>query len=373
MRIPCNAQIQLVRFFFPPWFQPVYQGSSSDYYHQCSSDIFSSVPVNYYGFQFAYEGKGYCGIFLYNDINESREYIEVQLKEQLHNQSYCVQLKVSLADSSNIAISLIGMRFSLDSTTANNYDPLSVGPQFENSPDQIIDNKTNWVEIIGEYEAIGGERFITIGNFYNDSTTLQNSKKVSNSTSFDYAYYYIDNVSVKEIPSQLQSPAGNDTTICYGESLQLGKEEVEGYSYIWTTTTEISDSNSARITVSPEQTTTYYLTLTDTGDVCSCRSQVKDTVSVTVEECPVPNVFSPNGDGINELFAPRFPVSKGFKVSIYNRWGSLVYEYIHPGQGWDGRTMDGKECPGGTYYYVIQYQTMAGEEKVKKGSLTLMR
>lgn len=66
----------------------------------------------------------------------------------------------------------------------------------------------------------------------------------------------------------------------------------------------------------------------------------------------VPNVFTPNNDGINDEFRVAFKSIKEFHIWIYNRWGRLVYSSDDPGKGWDG-TINGRPASVGTYYYVI--------------------
>lgn len=66
----------------------------------------------------------------------------------------------------------------------------------------------------------------------------------------------------------------------------------------------------------------------------------------------VPNVFTPNDDGINDEFRVAFKSIREFDIWIYNRWGRLVYHSSDPGKGWDGR-INGKPASVGTYYYII--------------------
>ncbi|MCB0707178.1 MAG: gliding motility-associated C-terminal domain-containing protein [Saprospiraceae bacterium] len=77
-----------------------------------------------------------------------------------------------------------------------------------------------------------------------------------------------------------------------------------------------------------------------------------------VDNCPIyelPNTFTPNGDGQNDLFYP-FPYCFVERVSfrVFNRWGEMVFETENPDLGWDGRNLRGKELPEGTYYYTCQ-------------------
>ena|GEM_PF-2113998 len=100
----------------------------------------------------------------------------------------------------------------------------------------------------------------------------------------------------------------------------------------------------------------------------------------------VPNVFTPNGDGINDMF-PIDPIESGFfpfrirnikdfNGTIYNRWGQKVYEWALPLAGWDGRSLSGNELPAGTYYYVITAKGIDGDAETDyniNGQVTLAR
>lgn len=89
----------------------------------------------------------------------------------------------------------------------------------------------------------------------------------------------------------------------------------------------------------------------------------------------MPNLFSPNGDGINELFGP-FDTEAVQKVdlTIFDRWGRRLYQQqdLPPGTGWDGRTFQ-RLAPEGIYYYVLRYQHTRGRPETLKGSFTLVR
>ena len=103
------------------------------------------------------------------------------------------------------------------------------------------------------------------------------------------------------------------------------------------------------------------------------------TINVTVEPSKltnVPNVFTPNGDGINDIWKFSEENLKGMKefhISIYNRWGQKVYETYSQEEavniGWDGKNMLGLTCSPGIYYYVIKALGKDGKEyKGDRGS-----
>jgi gliding motility-associated-like protein len=91
-------------------------------------------------------------------------------------------------------------------------------------------------------------------------------------------------------------------------------------------------------------------------------SDTLDTSSVII-----PNVFSPNGDGLNDLFKPVGNFTE-LDVKIFNRYGELIYQSIQLNEGWNGRTTAGKQCKAGTYFYIINTDI-----ETFKGSLTLFR
>lgn len=98
-------------------------------------------------------------------------------------------------------------------------------------------------------------------------------------------------------------------------------------------------------------------------------------VNVIASLVNVPNVFTPNGDGINDIFRAQCFSVESFEGIILNRWGRKIYEWHDPNGGWNGR-INGKYASPGTYYYII---TARGREKsnppkyVRKGALLLVR
>lgn len=91
-------------------------------------------------------------------------------------------------------------------------------------------------------------------------------------------------------------------------------------------------------------------------------------------EIKVPNVFSPNGDGTNDLFRSQFNENRftNYSMYIYNRAGQLIFYADRPAQGWDGRTPSGAKCPEGTYFYVLDYHTDCENDRFS-GVLELVR
>ncbi len=91
---------------------------------------------------------------------------------------------------------------------------------------------------------------------------------------------------------------------------------------------------------------------------------------ITLIECEapvIPNVFTPNNDGMNDVFEIK-NLLPNTTTQIYNRWGIKVFETNKQGEFWDGRTRSGNEAVAGTYFYII-----TAEEEIYKGFLQLIR
>lgn len=97
-------------------------------------------------------------------------------------------------------------------------------------------------------------------------------------------------------------------------------------------------------------------------------------INVSPSLVEVPNVFTPNGDGINDVFKAKTQSLEWFQGVIINRWGRKVYEWTNPDDGWDGR-INGKYANPGTYYYIItaRGREMITKKYIKKGPLLLVR
>ncbi len=86
----------------------------------------------------------------------------------------------------------------------------------------------------------------------------------------------------------------------------------------------------------------------------------------------IPNVFSPNGDGINDYFKIRTNGINIYSLSIYTKSGVMVFKTESPEPEWDGRTLSGQELSQGIYYYIVK-QVDGEENREKTGFLHLIR
>ncbi len=119
-----------------------------------------------------------------------------------------------------------------------------------------------------------------------------------------------------------------------------------------------------------------YIDTIKSNDGCDSSYYMINVYEVYCGKLIIPNVFSPNGDGKNDLFLVDGNIQE-LEISIYNRWGELLHNSKGKNAYWDGYTYTGKKASDGTYYYVlnIQYTDETGTQKseVFTGHLTLTR
>ncbi len=159
-----------------------------------------------------------------------------------------------------------------------------------------------------------------------------------------------------------------------GEISQLAATDDLNYSYSWSPTETLSDSIIFNPVASPLETTSYILTVTDERGCIAI-----DTALIYLRpfECDdpyifIPNAFTPNDDGKNDVLYVRANGIETFYFALYNRWGQLVFETSNLNQGWDG-TLQGKTLPSDVFGYVLQVNCLTGNSYFRKGNITLLR
>lgn len=137
------------------------------------------------------------------------------------------------------------------------------------------------------------------------------------------------------------------------------------YNYIWSDKT--GNGNSIETVFSGS----YIVTITDAKNCTEI-----DTLKVTDicnPELFFPTGFSPNKDGINDVFHPLYSEALSYyELSIYNRWGELIYSSKNPQEGWDGNYKN-EAAPSGIYTYTVQYKFEKSTLKFDRGNITLVR
>ncbi len=98
------------------------------------------------------------------------------------------------------------------------------------------------------------------------------------------------------------------------------------------------------------------------------------SVAISESKLEVPNAFTPNGDGVNDVFAVKegYKSIISFKARIFDRWGKKLYEWTNPAGGWNGRSSGGK-APDGAYYLNIEAKGADGKQYNIKKVINLLR
>jgi len=119
---------------------------------------------------------------------------------------------------------------------------------------------------------------------------------------------------------------------------------------------------------------TFTITLTVTNEENMCSDSFSVDIVVNGEHTiTVPNIFSPNGDGQNDIFAITSANVVTLEAVVFDRWGLLMYGWNGINGGWNGRTKAGIEASEGTYYYLITYTDFKGDVFNLQGPFNLVR
>ncbi|NLL28841.1 MAG: gliding motility-associated C-terminal domain-containing protein [Bacteroidales bacterium] len=176
-------------------------------------------------------------------------------------------------------------------------------------------------------------------------------------------------ITVNEAPNL--NITADKTEICPGDQVILSSdcEQIMWYPDVY--------ANS--IVVFPTSDTCFKAVCTDLLTNC----QAEDSINIIVlkeEDCSdldfyiyMPNVFTPNEDGINDNFKVVFTGEyTSFEMIIFNRWGQEIFTSKSPDISWDGKH-NGKELPAGTYFCVVKFTTKSNKVIEKGTSVTLLR
>lgn len=159
-----------------------------------------------------------------------------------------------------------------------------------------------------------------------------------------------------------------------GETVQLNLIVQPGItpdSYIWSPSTGLSCSDCPGPIANPAATTTYFVTVIDENG-CFGQDSVVVFVSSPCTDVMLPSLFSPNGDGNNDLLCILGNCILSSKLTIYNRWGEVVFESVNSTDCWDG-THRNKPVNTGAFVYILEAVLINGEEVFESGSITLVR
>jgi hypothetical protein len=190
-----------------------------DYFSYCYTllgipYIATGTPSNARGYQMAKTGNAYTGIGLWQENYIVSEYLQLKIKDSLKpNHHYAFECYLSRAEKFRNAVSNFGAYFSVDSVFMPAADILPFVPQINNPAGNYFTDTLNWMPFTGTFLAQGGEKYVVLGNFNavaeNIDTLYQyyilNSANgyQQGTNCFNWAYYYIDDVSLIDLDSTL--------------------------------------------------------------------------------------------------------------------------------------------------------------------------
>ncbi|HNF72362.1 MAG TPA: gliding motility-associated C-terminal domain-containing protein, partial [Chitinophagaceae bacterium] len=202
------------------------------------------------------------------------------------------------------------------------------------------------------------------------------------STGTKYVYIQCDNlgcmsnvdtaiIEVHELPTANIVSLDNKLVYCETDEVHLATDFIANSSYAWTPLELFThyDYNKATLVI-------YDTTLVSTRVMTSFGCIATDTLTLYTEPCTdyfIPNCFTPNGDGRNDLFhVVGLKTDAHVEMLIYNRWGNLVYQNDVINASWNGE-YKGEPAESDVYFYYIRITFPTGISVLEKGDLTLLR
>ncbi len=208
--------------------------------------------------------------------------------------------------------------------------------------------------------------------FYSNATYLwQDGSTQSSFLVTEPGTYYVavtlDGCTVTDtiVISYLTTPQftlGRDTTICRGEVIQLQPLVQEPANYLW-------QDGSTQPAYNVKDTGIYSV---EVSNICG---HYTDEIKIEQGLCSLmlPNAFTPNGDGLNDIFRVKYPFAiKAFRLAVYNRLGEKMFETTDMAKGWDG-SCKGNSQPMGVYVWVVQITALNNNEQISRGTVTLLK
>jgi gliding motility-associated-like protein len=181
---------------------------------------------------------------------------------------------------------------------------------------------------------------------------------------------YFDTIGIYEKPD-VKIESIDKNTICIGDTVSVKASYSSDLLYTWSGEAIYNIRDMNRVLASKRTTGYLYI---KAENIYGCYST--DSTYISTENCcdvSIPDAFSPNGDGKNDLFRI---ISKGNQdvkqFIIVNRWGQKVFQTTNQSAGWDGR-LNGVPQDMGTYTYYLRYTCTDGRTLEKKGDLVLVR
>lgn len=206
------------------------------------------------------------------------------------------------------------------------------------------------------------------GSSFQCSPLITTSYSVIGVNQFGCRDTVVASVWVNPLPT---ANAGKDTVINIDELLILSGTGSDFYGWIpYGNNDPLTCNYCQQLTENPQKNTCYIL---EAANTFNCYNS--DTVCVSITKdwgIYIPNAFSPNNSGINDVFIPVGYGISEMELLIFDRWGELIFTSNDKNKGWDG-TYKNKPCKSDVYVYKINILTMAHHEELRTGHVTLLK
>ncbi len=244
------------------------------------------------------------------------------------------------------------------------------------------------VNFTGSPSAAGSSAKWKFGD--NDSSSASSPQHCyNNAGAYTVSFTYVDvngcsatstvnnmiNINAKPKATFTYDPA---PVVIEGNAVNFNNTTTGASSYYWNFNDPSSGSDNTSTLTSPTHT------FKDSGKYCVILVAINNNCLDTTPMClevhepcklsdSIPNVFTPNADGINDLFTFKTSGLAQIKCTLFNRWGMEIYEYNAVHSGWDGRTFSDNIAPTGTYFYVLDATCNDGSKKEGHGYIQVLR
>jgi len=216
---------------------------------------------------------------------------------------------------------------------------------------------------------------------YLNSPDLQDATAILPPGNYDYTVIVRSETCIADtatmhiiVSSDPDLEAGDNQTVAVGTTVQLYAASHQNVNYTWTTAADsFSCTDCRRPFVTVSQSETVYVTA---ENEYGCKTV--DSVQLKVVGCDskmvfVPNTFTPNGDGLNDVLYVRGAGLRELEYfRVFDRWGNLIFESHNLSEGWDGK-IAGKDADLATYVYVLRGICSSGSVVDLSGNVTLVR
>jgi gliding motility-associated-like protein len=287
--------------------------ATPDYFHTMGSAS-CDLPETPYAMIQPKEGQGLMGIEVSGAMEATqREYLTIVLDQPLHvGKNYEFKISWSngkLTPISNSGLAINGMGFLFTEQIPAQSGSFPLGNEPQFTFSRPIFSES-WVEAKIQFRADVAAKFVTIGLFgSNGGRALKTSAKAGQKV----AYYFFDDARLEPLP----------------DSLDFSEPKIFD-------------------------------------------GMINPIEAVGKDEVFVPNSFSPNDDGLNDVFLSNPYEIDGWNLSVFNRWGSLVFQTKSAMEGWDGK-FNGKNVDMGSYYWTLIYKNESGRRSERQGFVNVLR